>query len=130
MGVYYAKQTINAIEKFLIERRDHLKHALDETGDVLVTVTRLATFVEAKTLLGKSTLGRVELEGPQEVVGLLEVGANCVDLVHKVLEAVDAILAKLSLNHRVVGEWETLGLSGGRALAKSTLVDQIASRLK
>ena len=38
--------------------------------------------------------GRGELEWPEEVAGLLEVGANSVDLVNEVLNADDAELAK------------------------------------
>ena len=46
----------------------------------------------------------VELEGPQEVGGVLEVGADGEDLVDEVLHADDAHLAELGLDHLVGGD--------------------------
>merc|ERR1712132_1186 len=103
-----------------------LEHLLDEGVNLVLAVTRLATLAEALALLGLTTLGWAELEWPQEVVGLLEVGTHSVNLVHKILHADDAVLAECGLDDRVVVEWETLLVD----LAESTLVDQLANRLK
>ena len=44
-----------------------------------------------------------ELEGPQEVVGFLEVGTASVDFVDQILNADDAVLAESLLDDLVVG---------------------------
>jgi len=67
-----------------------------------------------------------QLEGPQEVAGLLEVRADGEDLVDEVLHAHDAQLAKVLLDDSVVGERESLLVD----LAISTLVDELADRLQ
>lgn len=73
------------------------------------------------------TTGRVgELEGPQEVGGLLEVGADGVDLVDKILNADNAVLAKVLLDDLVVGEGEALAVD----LAVTTLVDELTDSLE
>lgn len=63
-----------------------------------------------------------ELEGPEEVVGLLEVGADRPELVDQVLNAGDAELAKLVVDHRVVLD----GDAGAVDLAVAAGVDQLA----
>lgn len=59
-------------------------------------------------LLAEPAVGVGQLEGPQEVVGRLEVGADRVDLVDKVLHADDAGLAEGALDHRVVRDRDAL----------------------
>ena len=53
------------------------------------------------TLLFPATGGGVQFEVPQEVVGLLEVRANCVDLVNQVLHADDAELTWNTTSQRL-----------------------------
>lgn len=78
-------------------------------------------------LLGRVTTSGVgQLEGPQEVGGLLEVGSDGVDLVDEVLNADNAELAKSVLNDRVVGQGDALLVD----LAVSALVDELANRLQ
>ncbi len=77
-------------------------------------------------LLGPAASGVVQLEGPQEVVDLLEVGAERGDLVHDILNADDAVLAKRLLNDGVVGQTSALT----RDLAVSALVDKLADSLE
>lgn len=74
----------------------------------------------------EATSGVGELEGPQEVGGLLEVGSNGVDLVDKILDADNAVLAKVLLDDLVVGEREALAVD----LAVTTLVDKLADGLE
>lgn len=74
----------------------------------------------------EATSGVAELEGPQEVGGLLEVGANGEDLVDEILNADDAVLAEVGLNDGVVGEGNTLLLD----LSVSTLVDELLDGLQ
>lgn len=77
--------------------------------------------------LVKATVGVAELEGPEEVAGLLEVGADGVDLVDQVLHADDAVLAEVLLDDGVVGQRDALLL---RVLGVSALVDQLAHGLE
>jgi hypothetical protein len=86
-------------------RRKNLVHLADETVDVLLTVTGVTTLdVVLELASTESTVGVGQLEGPQEVVGLLEVGANGVDLVDEILHADNAELAEVLLDDLVVGE--------------------------
>lgn len=68
-----------------------------------------------------------ELEWPEEVAGLLEVGANGVDLVDEILHADNAVLAKVLLDDGVVGERDALLLAG---LGVSALVDELTDGLE
>ena len=67
-----------------------------------------------------------ELERPEEVRGLLEVWASGRDLVNKVLNTEDVVLAKRLLDHAVIGERNTLLVD----LSVTTLVDEFTNRLK
>ena len=74
----------------------------------------------------ESTSGVGELEGPEEVVGLLEVGADGVDLVDQILHADDAVLAKVLLNDLIVGKSDALLVD----LSVAALVDELTDRLE
>jgi len=77
-------------------------------------------------LLCETTKRSAQLEGPQEVVGLLEVRADSVNLVNKILNIDDTILSKCLLNDAVVRR-------GGSALvllAITTLVNQLPDTLQ
>jgi len=78
------------------------------------------------SLLSPSTGGVVELEGPQEVAGILEVGADGEDLVNQVFNTDDVPLAQTLLNCLIGFDGDTLSLH----LDKSTLVDKFPHRLE
>lgn len=61
-----------------------------------------------KQLLAEPAVRVGQLEGPQEVVGCLEVGPDRVNLVNKVLHADDAGLAEGALDDRVVRDRDAL----------------------
>lgn len=67
-----------------------------------------------------------ELEGPEEVGSLLEVGANSEDLVDQILNADNTVLAEVGLNKSVIGESNTL--LGD--LSISALVNELADGLE
>lgn len=67
-----------------------------------------------------------ELEGPEEVGGLLEVGANSEDLVDQILHADNAVLAKVLLDNGVVGKSDALLVD----LTVTTLVDELTDGLE
>jgi len=107
--------------------KGYLVHALDESVDPLLTVTLVTTLDEVELLaLVEATVGVGELEWPEEVGGLLEVGADGVDLVDEVLHADDAVLAEVLLDDGVVGERDALLVD----LAVSTLVDELTDGLE
>lgn len=78
--------------------------------------------LEGVSLLLEAAEGRRELEGPQEVVGLLELGAAGGDLVDEVLNAGDSGLSELTLDDAVVGD----GDSASVHLSVAALVDKLA----
>lgn len=85
-----------------------LKHKLHETVDLRSTLTSVATLVEVQQLLPESAVGVRQLEGPEEVVRLLEGWADSVDLVDEVLYADDALGSQGTLDHGVVGDRDAL----------------------
>ena len=82
-------------------------------------ITTYLALVEAAERVG-------ELEGPEEVGGLLEVGANSEDLVDEILHADDAVLAKVLLDDGVVGKSDALLVD----LTVTTLVDELTDSLE
>lgn len=74
----------------------------------------------------EATVGVAELEGPQEVADLLEVGADGVDLVDKILHADNAVLAEVLLDDGVVGQGNALLVD----LSVTALVDELLDALQ
>lgn len=70
--------------------------------------------------------GVAELEWPEEVGSLLEVGANSEDLVDQILHADNAVLSEVGLNESVVSESNALLVN----LAITTLVDELSDGLE
>jgi hypothetical protein len=105
----------------------YLVHAAHKRVDGLLAVAKVAALDEVLELAGLEAARRVaELEGPQEVGGLLEVGADGEDLVDEVLHADDAVLAEVLLDDGVVGERDALLVD----LAVSALVDELLDGLE
>jgi hypothetical protein len=108
-----------------------LVHAANEAVDELLAVTGITSLDEVTALHGEASKRGGELEGPDEVVGFLEVGTNRVDLVDEVLHADDTLLAESLLNDRVVGEGNALASTTGDGdLPEATLVDELLDRLE
>lgn len=104
-----------------------LVHLADETVDGLLAVTKITTLDEVLELAGAEATGGVgQLEGPEEVGGLLEVGADGEDLVDEILHADNAVLAEVLLDDGVVGKSDTLLVD----LSVSTLVDELLDGLQ
>lgn len=100
---------------------------MDELGDVLLAVASVTALNERDELPGTEATGGVgELEGPQVLGDLLEVGAAGGNLVNEVLHADDTVLAELLLNDGVVGDGDTLAVDLGVA----ALVDKLADSLE
>lgn len=77
-------------------------------------------------LSSKSTLRGRQLNRPQEVGNSLELGTNGENLVNNVLNALESLLSKSSLNNSV----GTDGQSLARDFAETSLVDDVLDRLK
>lgn len=105
----------------------NLVHLADEGVDVLLAVAQVTTLNEVLELAGaETTVGVGQLEGPQEVGGLLEVGADGVDLVDEILHTDNAVLAEVLLDDGVVGQGDALLVD----LSVSTLVDELLDALQ
>ena len=89
-------------------------------------VTVVTTLVEVSELLGETTSGGVELEGPEEVGGLLEVRTDGVDFVNEIFDGEDTVLTEDLLDLLVIDERDTLTVQ----LSVTTLVDEFADGLE
>jgi hypothetical protein len=104
-----------------------LVHASNELVDELLSVTKVTTLDEVLELpWAETTSGRGQLEGPEEVAGLLEVRANSVDLVDEVLDADNAELAEVLLDELVVSDGKALLVD----LSVTALVDELTDGLQ
>ena len=104
-----------------------LVHLADELVDVGLPVTEVTALDEVLELpCPPAASGVRELEWPEEVGRLLEVGAGGVDLVHEILDREDVVLAKGLLDDLVVGERDALLID----LPVATLVDELTDGLQ
>ena len=92
-----------------------------------LTVAKITTLNEVLELPWPETSSGVgELERPQEVRSLLEVGTNGIDLVDQILHTDDAELAKVGLDDLIVGKRDALLVD----LAITTLVNELTNALE
>ena len=104
-----------------------LVHLSDQSIDLILTIAIITALdVVLEFACSEATVGVRQLERPQEVIGLLEVGSDGHDLVNEVLHANDAELAEMILDELVIGERDSLLVN----LAIATLVDQFANGLQ
>ena len=111
----------------LFATMNHLVHLLDQSVDVLLSVSQVTALDIVHELPLVETASWIrQLEWPQKVARLLEVGTDGEDLVDQILRAHDAELAQVVLDQLIVGERDALLVD----LAISTLVDELAHRLQ
>jgi hypothetical protein len=104
-----------------------LVHLLDESIDVLLPITKVTTLDVVLEFPGpEPTIGVGQLEWPQEVACLLEVGTDSEDLVDQILHAHETIFAKVVFDELVVGKGNALLVD----LSISTLVDKLSNSLQ
>jgi hypothetical protein len=99
---------------------------LHQLVDKLLTVARVTTLVEVVALLLPAAQGVAKLERPQEVVGLLEVGAHSVNLVDEVLNAEDVLGAEGLGDDLVLGQRDALLVD----FTETTFVDEVVDGLQ
>ena len=80
----------------------NLIHPFDELIDVVLAVTGITALHIVVPLLLQASQRCLQLEWPQEVVRLLEVWANSHDLVNKILDADDVVLAQVLIEQQKV----------------------------
>merc|ERR1712156_610253 len=107
-------------------KRRELDHLLQQFVDLVLTAAEITTFDEVVDLLPPPAGGGVQLEGPQEVGRVLEVGTDGENLMDKILHTDDAKLAKSSLDQVVRGDGSAVAID----LDETTLVHQFAHRLE
>ena len=72
----------------ITRKTSRLVHLSDQLVNLIFAVTQISSFDEVLELpLVEATIRAVELEWPQEIGGLLEVGANCEDFVDEIFHA-------------------------------------------
>ena len=103
-----------------------LVHFANKLIDLVFAVSMVTSLNKVRGHLTETTLWRTELERPQEVAGLLEMLTNTVDLVDKIFNTDDAILAQLLLDDGVVCDGYALFVD----LAMATLVNQLSHTLQ
>ena len=69
-------------------------HPANESVDETFPVAMVSSLNEMPRLLSIASTSIAQLERPQEIVSLLEVGSNGEDLVHQILHADNAFLPK------------------------------------
>lgn len=82
-----------------IGKENILIHPPDKLVDEVLTVSGITSFNVVISLLLEATEWCLELERPQEVVGLLEMRSHCQNLVDQILSAYDPMLAKSLFCH-------------------------------
>lgn len=89
-------------------------HLLDQGIDVLIPVAKITALDEVLEFPRPEASRRVgELEGPQEVTGLLEVRPDSIYFVDQVLHAQDTQFAEVLLDYGVVGQRDALLVAVG-----------------
>ena len=101
-----------------------LNHLTEKSVDLVLTVAKVTTLNKVGSLLAPAAGRGVQLEGPEEVVGLLELGTNGDNLVDEVLNASEADLAESSLNDGVVTQRNSLAVD----LSVASLVDKLSDQ--
>jgi hypothetical protein len=105
-------------------------HLFDQFVDLVFSVAQITTFDKVLELpLVEATSRAVQLERPQEVGRLLEVGADGVNLVDQILHTDHAVLAEVLLDDFVVSQRKSLlvnlaipSLCGGVSIVSLTCI--------
>jgi len=103
-----------------------LNHPVNQRIDGVLSVSRVSSFVNVVESLNPSSIGRRELEGPEESVGLLEMGSNGKDLVNQVFNTNNVVLFKSAFNNVVASNGHSLTID----LSKTTFVNQFSHGLE
>ena len=110
----------------LYSSTSRLIHLLDQRIDLLLPIPQIPPLDEMLELSRPEPTRRIgQLEWPQEIARLFEVGPHGHNLMHQILHADDTEFAQILLDDLVVGEGDSLLVD----LSVSTLVDEVADGL-
>ncbi|MBL2545208.1 hypothetical protein ELJ63_30600, partial [Klebsiella pneumoniae] len=99
---------------------------MDERVDRVATVSGITTLNETLELSRSPTTVRVgQLERPEELASLFEVGAASVDFVNQILNANKPMFTEVLFDDSIVLDWDSLALDLGEA----SFVEQLLDRL-
>ena len=101
---------------------EELQHSGGKSVDELFSGTLVTAGEELVSLGFEASSGGIELEGPKEGVGLLEVGSASPDFVDQVFDAVDVEFAQRLGDEAVIVEGDSLSVD----LSVSSLVDELS----
>lgn len=118
--------TTNKQPSFVAICKSDLDHSVDELANENLMVTIVTTLIEVTELLAETTSRSVQLEGPEEVGGLLEVRTNSVDFMNEIFHRDNTELTENSLDLLVVHKRNTLTIQ----LGITTLVNEVTDSLK
>ena len=105
----------------------NLVHLLDEGIDLVLPVPQITSLHKVLELPRSEPPRRIaQLERPQEIARLLEVGAHGIDFMDQILHAHDSIFAQIVFDDLIVGERDTLFID----FAVSALVNEFADGLE
>jgi len=108
------------------QRRVGSNHLSEKNIQLVLPITKITTGHKVVSLFAPSSGGIVQLEGPQEVGGLLEVRSNGEDFVDEIFCADDVEFTKGLFYEGVVVEWNSTALD----FSISTFVYQIPNGLQ
>jgi hypothetical protein len=105
----YCPRTISSTIPTPQDSRIRLVHLLDELVDLVFSVAQITALDEVLELpLVEAASRAVQLEWPQEVRSLLEVGPDSVNLVDEILHTDHAVLAEILFDNLVVRQRQSL----------------------
>lgn len=114
-------RTTSSSQLFLL-----LVHSSDQSVDLVFSVSRVTAIVEVSYDGSEATGGVVQLEGPEESAGFLEVRSDSHNLVDQIFNTDDSEFSKRFLDDSVVGNGDSLTVD----LSESSLVDEFLNGLK
>jgi len=106
--------------------KNKLNHSTQEFINLIFATSEVTALNVVVCLLSPSATGSVQLEGPEEVGGILEVLANGEDFMNEIFNTDDSSAAKNLLNEFVRDD----GFTTEIVLGKTALVDQLTDTLQ
>ena len=126
MKIYHPSKRKSTIVETILMSGFSLNHLTEKSIDLVLMVAKVTTLNKVGSLLAPAAGRGVQLEGPEEVTGILEVGSDSENLMNKVLNANNVELAQLRLDEVIGGDRGATTVN----LGESSLVDQLAYTLQ
>ena len=104
MKIYHPSKRKSTTVETILMSGFSLNHLTEKSVDLVLTVAKVTTLNKVGSLLAPAAGRGVQLEGPEEVTGILEVGSDSENLMNKVLNANNVELAQLRLDEVVGGD--------------------------